>query len=103
MKIKVSELTGAALDWAVAKCEDELKFWPEIEYSTDWSQAGPIIERERMALTAYLRADLVMQWRAVSFTGDTMPMYGETPLIAAMRCFVSSKLDDEIKIPEELK
>jgi hypothetical protein len=29
--------------------------------------------------------------------------WGDTPLIAAMRCFVASKLGDEIEIPEELK
>jgi hypothetical protein len=28
---------------------------------------------------------------------------GPTPLIAAMRCYVASKLGDEIDIPEELK
>jgi hypothetical protein len=48
IKLKTSELTGAALDWAVARCElgeaineiDDPHF-----YSTDWAQAGPIIER----------------------------------------------------------
>jgi hypothetical protein len=29
--------------------------------------------------------------------------YGNTPLIAAMRCYVASKMGDEIEIPEELK
>lgn len=28
--------------------------------------------------------------------------YGPTPLIAAMRCYVASKLGDEVEIPEEL-
>ena len=28
--------------------------------------------------------------------------YGETPLIAAMRCLVASKLGDEIEVPEGL-
>jgi hypothetical protein len=49
MKLKTSELQGAVLDWAVAKCElgeaineiDDPHF-----YSTDWALAGPIIERE---------------------------------------------------------
>jgi hypothetical protein len=27
---------------------------------------------------------------------------GRTPLIAAMRCYVASKLGDEVEIPEEL-
>jgi len=28
--------------------------------------------------------------------------FGPTPLIAAMRCFVASKLGDEVDVPEEL-
>jgi hypothetical protein len=28
--------------------------------------------------------------------------YGPTPLIAAMRCYVASKLGDEVELPEEL-
>jgi hypothetical protein len=31
------------------------------------------------------------------------PYHGPTPLIAAMRCYVASKLGDEVEIPEELK
>lgn len=48
--MKTSELTGAALDWAVATCEKwRLDLVPEGSYSpsTDWKQGGPIIERER--------------------------------------------------------
>jgi hypothetical protein len=54
MKLKTSELQGAVLDWAVAKCEvgDAIN---EIDdphfYSTDWALAGPIIERERIGLS----------------------------------------------------
>jgi hypothetical protein len=29
-------------------------------------------------------------------------MHGHTPLIAAMRCYVASKLGDEVEIPDEL-
>ena len=28
--------------------------------------------------------------------------FGPTPLIAAMRCFVASKLGDEVDVPDEL-
>jgi hypothetical protein len=56
IKLKTSELTGAALDWAVAKCEvgeaineiDDPHF-----YSTDWALAGPIIEREKIDVTPW--------------------------------------------------
>ena len=50
--MRTSELTGAALDWAVAKCELP-NGWPDAEivlgdatdYSTDWAIGGPIIEQ----------------------------------------------------------
>jgi hypothetical protein len=29
--------------------------------------------------------------------------FAPTPLIAAMRCYVASKMGDEIELPEELK
>jgi hypothetical protein len=109
----VASLEGAALDWAVAKClpddtvriyfEEEtgeklfLDDWevPEFSPSTDWAQGGPIIEREKMTLEwtgedwmAYIRHD--------------EEYFGPTPLIAAMRCFVASKLGEEVELPNEL-
>lgn len=113
MKIKINKLTGAALDWAVAKCEGEqlptggmyMQTWPM--YSLDWAYAGPIIERERIHLLCHY--SLVYgdeaRWRA-SIGGDIdYPQaceLGKTPLIAAMRCYVASKLGDEVDVPEEL-
>jgi len=119
--MKTSELKGPALDWAVAKCEGEDyspvttysgigQEFPPTCYSTDWSQGGPIIEREGIA-TSPLPDN---SWRAYAPMG-TRVLHGReifdwqhkgagpTPLIAAMRCFVASKLGDEIYIPEELK
>jgi len=109
----VASLEGAALDWAVAKClpddtvriyfEEEtgeklfLDDWevPEFSPSTDWAQGGPIIEREKMTLEwtgedwmAYIRHD--------------EEYFGPTPLIAAMRCYVASKMGDEVELPNEL-
>ena len=100
--MKTSELTGAALIWAVMQCEGTRKdidfaWWTE-EYSpsTDWSQGGPIIERERICLIDQ-GGDY---WQALWGWKEA---FGPTPLVAAMRCYVASKLDDEIEIPEELK
>jgi hypothetical protein len=106
MNIKTSELTGAALDWAVAKCEGaingndlDIGFILEGGYSpsTDWAQGGPIIEREKIEI--FIRDE---EWFAYSSFSTPEDFNGETPLIAAMRCYVASKLGDTIDIPEEL-
>ena len=130
--MKTSELTGAALDWAVAKCEgatnlrhDTVATWwvdlngepralssgwsPRQSWhpSTDWSQGGPIIEREKLSVgTRYTNDQIyhdadVLCWARNAIGGFLK--YGPTPLIAAMRCYVASKMGDEVKIPEELK
>jgi Protein of unknown function (DUF2591) len=119
--IRTSELTGAALDWATAKCgghqavftngtlrpvfrkcEAVKDTWPS--YSTDWSQGGPIIERERISVEYTGNAGRA--WFAKPPGSATrvrrQMMDGPTPLIAAMRCYVASKLGDEVEVPEEL-
>jgi len=111
--IKTAELTGAALDWAVAKAEgNEVSIrngclWIPTEcYSTDWSQGGPIIEREELSIAKVGRSlDDAMAphpdcWCA--HIDGAYAMYGPTPLIAAMRCYVTSKLGNEVEIPKEL-
>jgi Protein of unknown function (DUF2591) len=104
--MKTSELQGAALDWAVAKCEDKQGKgldWAPPAYSTDWAQGGPIIERELIHLT-HRRGELLSGENWTAFM-DMPHRYAEgaTPLIAAMRCYVASKLGEEVEIPEELK
>jgi hypothetical protein len=96
MKIKTQNLTGAALDCAVhialhGACEG----YAEHEYSTDWAHGGLIIERENISTDKDHDC-----WNA-SIDG---PAYysGPTPLIAAMRCYVASKLGYEVEIPEGL-
>ena len=114
MKIKTSDLSGVQLDWAVAKCElllgqdytlsiDHDGFVNRVnfggmypEWSSDWAEGGPIIEREQIAL--FLNGD--DEWTAEDGWHRAR---GETPLVAAMRCYVANKLGDEVEIPEELK
>ena len=110
--MKVSELQGAALDWAVAKCEGMDKYFdPEdgcafddegcaYEPSCNWAQGGPIIEREAINLRALGSA----LWEAETWDchGKQDFSNGTTPLVAAMRCYVASKLGDEVDIPDEL-
>ncbi len=106
--MKTSELTGAALDWAVAKCEGEDyspvttysgigQEFPPTNYSTNWAQGGPIIERKRINVSIYAS----LNWMGAMNAGKNIE-FGPTPLIAAMRCYVASKLGDEVDIPPEL-
>jgi Protein of unknown function (DUF2591) len=112
--MKTTELTGAALDWAVAKCEGAENTWGRSRlkpyewhkghsYSTEWAQGGRIIERERLSIEC-TRADEVLgiRWMAESTSKDYCTQFAEKPLIAAMRCYVASKLGDEVEIPTEL-
>lgn len=102
--IKTAELTGAALDWAVAKCEGyRLDLVPEDGYtpSTDWAQGGPIIEREGINL--FQRKRIATPGRPwLAYTATHLEQGGATPLIATMRCYVASKMGETVEVPEEL-
>ena len=104
--MKTSELTGAALDWAV-------EFALEVvgclgSPSTNWAQGGPIIEREKIDLCwspsrGSCLATISVLWPNEFPCGRRcITTHGPTPLIAAMRCYVASKLGDEVEIPKEL-
>lgn len=121
--MKVSELKGTALDWAVAKCEGELsedggqvhlvgskvRFYEDtldIQYapSTDWAQGGPIIERYGIDVVYKAGSNLWLAYRPEARgVRSSVTSTGPTPLIATMRCYVASELGDEIEIPEELR
>ena len=113
--MKTSELQGAALDWAVAKCEGRREpevvnnfavawyTWPNTHYSTDWAQGGPIIEREEIALEPMTHDKFGDGWLATRIEGPAVCMeFGPTMLIAAMRCYVVGKLSDEVEVPDGL-
>jgi hypothetical protein len=103
--MKTSELTGHALNWAVARCEGGvgknqlIGTW--YAPSTNWAQGGPIIEREFITIINAAGDDV---WSAYPIADDPVAhrKSGPTPLIAAMRCYVASKLGDEVEIPTEL-
>ena len=113
MKIKVSEAVGPTLDWLVAKCEGRDirpgrwrgKFssnggiWKPSE---NWSQGGPIIEREGIELLLSFEGHTRAILNRFDLTVKPTEKHGPTPLIAAMRCYVASKLGDEVEVPEEL-
>lgn len=105
--MKTNDLMGATLDWAVAKCEgmDYLSAHQDglaveyFSYSTEWSRGGPIIEGEKIEICPVGNGE----WRAQLFgQGDLHRHYGPTPLIAAMRCYVASKMGDTVEVPPDL-
>ena len=108
--MKTSELSGAALDWAVAMAENWAGADFEVKpYSTDWAQGGPIIEREMIQITPHCMVNPLHGWaasyRSFDEDDDVYALFrkrGRTPLIAAMRCYVANKLGDTVEIPEEL-
>lgn len=145
--MKTSELTGPALDWAVATAEKMSwwtlrtakwdqndgytdwvldrdgvlkKFWfdgsrsraghweeqEKFQPSTDWAQGGPIKTAARIGTLPNKDGN---GWEAGTawefFESESFAYHrsnGETELIAVMRCFVASKLGDEVDVPEEL-
>lgn len=104
--MKASELQGAALDWAVAKAIGEYKPAAVPAYSTDWAQAGPIIEREEIGTKRRMPCMRGEEWEASGSVGAKGAGYshafGPTPLIAAMRCYVASRLGEDVDMPDEL-
>ena len=93
--MKTSELTGKALNWAVGKAEGLDGWLAPVNYCGKWEHGGPIIEREKITLE-WTGED----WMAYIKHDDEF--FGPTPLIAAMRCYVASKLGAEIDLPKEL-
>ncbi len=68
--------------------------------STDWRQAGPIIEREKISLDFTVEPNIAL---IIGLMGKaTVFGTGDTPLIAAMRCYVASRLGGDVEIPKEL-
>lgn len=89
----------------------------QAHYSTSWVHGGPIIEREGISLWLKLNVKYTesgeevvthLGWQAGS---QYLPQEcrhrfsepGPTPLVAAMRCYVASKLGDEVEIPDGLE
>jgi hypothetical protein len=94
--MKTNELTGKALNWAVNHAEGLTGVLAPVNYCGKWEHGGPIIEREHIAVDWDGAA-----WCA-SDNDNPIACYGPTPLIAAMRCYVASKLGDDVDVPEEL-
>lgn len=114
MLVKTSDLTGPALDYAVA-IADGRNYWrtdvtptrwtqDAFTPSTDWAQGGPIIERE--GISSIRKTVEPTRWVSEYSNGcehlDQARNHGPTALIAAMRCYVASKLGGTVEVADEL-
>jgi len=125
MKITPDKMDTLALDWSVGQCEKRKLYLakskrlmtanygafnhrhgaPWYEPSSNWLQGGRIIERERLLIQPEIGKEGVGNaWYAVSMNGTDS--YGHTPLIAAMRCYVASRLTQagltEVELPPDI-
>lgn len=124
MRVKVSDATPLQLDYLVATAlgvdprldmHSHGRTWtgwwiatPTYErmprYTEDWAHGGPIIEREKIELIPP-RDESDFEWMAVwlhSEDAEAGIQNGPTPLIAAMRCYVASKMGDTVEVSDEL-
>lgn len=101
---------GAEDQWIVRHQVPNVGWFADGPYNPheNWLLGGPIIERERLQLSPQMGGKHVGQWGCNSWkedhSGALRPntQYGPTALIAAMRCYVSGKLGDQVEIPKEL-
>jgi hypothetical protein len=118
MLIQNSDLIGKALNWAVAKCEgyigpdNKITYDADLIYDvksikwllfmykpeSDWEFGGPIIDNNSIELSG----PVGYPKHAQIYTGGHIWIDADGPnyLVAAMRCYVASKLGNEIEIPD---
>ncbi|WJD60638.1 phage protein NinX family protein [Pseudomonas kurunegalensis] len=130
IEVRVSNLIGAALDWAVAMAEGYRPDSEQLEGdgltvispkgvftsvsvrgaengfgyrpSTDWCQGGPLVDKHHGGL--HYEAHLADANFRYSSGPDRTGLwcYGPTALIAFCRGLVKAKLGDTVQVPKEL-
>jgi len=116
--MKVRELTGAQLDYWVARAEgwtlksaapyngllyataerpSEWRWLDMFKPSTGWAHGGPIIERERIGVAPSGDGSW-SSFKVLKNEDACISMSGPDPLTAAMRAYVASKFGDEVEV-----
>lgn len=102
MKVRVSEATGPVLDWMASAAHGDSDIHP---YSSNWEDGGPIIEKIGIGTAKKGGVWIASLFDDPQDTDDwdyLVSAEGPTPLIAAMRCYVVSKLGNAVEVPDEL-
>lgn len=115
VKLKVEQLMGPALDWAVAKAVGgnpwvspfggvgfDSDCWALAPYqpSISWDHCGPLIERFNIGLTVMNGSWLATEGEHSGGCGESC--YGGNQREAACRAIVLSQLGEEVEVPETL-
>lgn len=128
--VKSNDLTGLPLDWAVAKAMGlidservklrpygelwchrpavafnptlQVYYSPDYSPSTKWEDAGHVIALLTDFGSSFDPFTKMFCAHISTDKEDIFASFGKTALIALMRCFVESKLGEEVEVPEEL-
>ena len=119
MKVKTSELTGVALDWAVAQATganarihtfkgngavqvvfdiDEPHLLATYSPTNSWNQCGPLVDKFNVWLSGN---GVVFHASCEPHMNDSIKD-GPSQKVAICRAVVTAKLGDEIELPAEL-
>ena len=126
VEVKTADLIGPALDWAVAKAENQHVHIGLPEYgvghriftvtgsgvamavayrpSTDWKTGGPLIDKYAVKFSP-LAVDMSgapRLWDAEPWGYEQKDVVGETALIALCRAVTVSVLGEKVMVPKEL-
>lgn len=120
IEMKTQDLSCEALNYSVAQIEGveyirhyisvgayhDGKTWSQktlsnYKPSTDWSHGGPLIEKYKLDIGAPME-NQNGPWNAATEWAHPHGYKGDTPLIAACRAIVASKLGDTVSVPKEL-
>lgn len=123
VKVRTGWLSGAALDWAVAKaCNEHIKILPvenvgglyQVQFFADgqkpfwphfsWEVAGEIINKQHSVSFYQQGADSYCSLSMPCSTGDnTIVMSGKSKLEAFCRAYARGRLGEEIEVPAMLE
>lgn len=122
MLIKTSELTGAALDWAVAITQGWQSDRPqegqvrkgdtyrivggtsniELSYRLNWAYGGPLIDKYSIQVSSPFCGSMAHAYVETGTFGGSRVMSGKTTLEAICRAVVYHCMGDEVEIPDAL-
>lgn len=133
MKLKTDQIDDITLDWAVAACQGFMNLriksydsrdilvmtdpngdtmaLADISFSREWEHGGPILDIlfKKNVIEIHngeaMECSVMFELRSLNNASNSnaTTAFGKTLLVAAMRCYVKSKLGDEVEVPDALR